>query len=139
MMQAFGPLANQQQRLVATAYDPMSVAPTAIGASRKRPFIRRPATSARGAVHVILRIRHDRRKKVPVWFAGSDDRRLMALAASGRTGPACERFERARSRPTPLWFLTTEPNAVVGPVHPEAMPVILDAGGGRDLDDGTLG
>jgi putative SOS response-associated peptidase YedK len=33
-------------------------------------------------------------------------------------------------------FLTTEPNAIVAPIHPKAMPVNPDdAGGGRRLDD----
>ena len=33
--------------------------------------------------------------------------------------------ERGRGHCGPVRFLTTEPNAVVGPIHPRAMPVIL--------------
>ena len=36
-------------------------------------------------------------------------------------------------------FLTTEPNAEVGAVHPKAMPVILTSPRMRDLADGPLG
>ena len=62
-----------------------------------------------------------------VWFALHDDRPLFAFAGiwtefKGDRG--------TKSKPTPgphlvYGFLTTTPNAVVAPIHPKAMPVIL--------------
>ena len=62
-----------------------------------------------------------------VWFALNPDRPLFAFAGiwtefRGDRGP--------KSKPVPgphlvFGFLTTEPNAVVAPIHPKAMPVIL--------------
>lgn len=66
-------------------------------------------------------------KKDIVWFALNDERPLFAFAGlwtqfQGDRGP--------KSKPVPgphlvYGFLTTEPNAVVAPMHPKAMPVIL--------------
>jgi putative SOS response-associated peptidase YedK len=73
-------------------------------------------------------------KKDIVWFALNEDRPLFAFAGlwtefRGDRGP--------KSKPVPgphlvYRFLTTEPNAVVAPIHPKAMPVILTAG--EELD-----
>jgi putative SOS response-associated peptidase YedK len=62
-----------------------------------------------------------------VWFALHEDRPLFAFAGiwtkfKGDRGP--------KSKPIPgphlvFGFLTTTPNAVVEPIHPKAMPVIL--------------
>ena len=67
------------------------------------------------------------KKKDVVWFAGNADRPLCAFA-----GIWCEfRGDRGtKSKPIPgphlvYGFLTTQPNAVVEPIHPKAMPVIL--------------
>jgi putative SOS response-associated peptidase YedK len=67
-------------------------------------------------------------KKDIVWFSIDDSRPLFAFAGiwtewDGERGP--------KSKPTVTGkhlayaFLTTEPNAVVGPIHHKAMPVIL--------------
>jgi len=64
-------------------------------------------------------------KKDIVWFSIDDSRPLFAFAGiwtewDGARGP--------KSKPTVAGnyaFLTTEPNAVVGPIHQKAMPVIL--------------
>ncbi|UPJ44951.1 SOS response-associated peptidase [Bradyrhizobium sp. 40] len=74
-------------------------------------------------------------KKDIVWFALSEDRPLFAFAGiwtefKGERGP--------KSKPVPgphlvYGFLTTEPNAVVGPIHPKAMPVILTTDEERDV------
>lgn len=66
-------------------------------------------------------------KKDVVWFALNDDRPLFAFAGiwtvfKGDRG--------AKSKPVPgphlvYGFLTTQPNAVVAPIHPKAMPVML--------------
>jgi putative SOS response-associated peptidase YedK len=66
-------------------------------------------------------------KKDVVWFALNAERPLFAFAGiwttfKGDRGP--------KSKPVPgphlvYGFLTTTPNAVVEPIHPKAMPVIL--------------
>ncbi len=66
-------------------------------------------------------------KKDVVWFALNEERPPFAFAGiwtiyKGERGP--------KSKPVPgphlvYGFLTTEPNAVVAPIHPKAMPVIL--------------
>jgi putative SOS response-associated peptidase YedK len=67
------------------------------------------------------------KKKDVVWFALNDDRPLFAFAGiwtefRGNRG--------TKSKPIPgphlvYGFLTTAPNAIVEPIHPKAMPVIL--------------
>jgi putative SOS response-associated peptidase YedK len=54
-------------------------------------------------------------KKRPYWFS-IPSRPLFAFAGIWRKVEGQPRFA----------FLTTEPNALVGAVHPKAMPVILD-------------
>jgi putative SOS response-associated peptidase YedK len=70
-----------------------------------------------------------------VWFAINDDRPLFSFAAiwtefKGHRG--------TKSKPVPgphlvYGFLTTSPNAVVEPIHPKAMPVILTTDEERDV------
>jgi putative SOS response-associated peptidase YedK len=67
------------------------------------------------------------KKKDVVWFALNENRPLFAFAGiwtmfNGDRG--------TRSKPIPgphqvYGFLTTAPNAIVAPIHPKAMPVIL--------------
>jgi putative SOS response-associated peptidase YedK len=67
------------------------------------------------------------KKKDVVWFALSDERPLFAFAGLWTTYGG-ERGTKAKPIPGPhlvYGFLTTEPNAVVKPIHPKAMPVIL--------------
>jgi putative SOS response-associated peptidase YedK len=74
-------------------------------------------------------------KKDVVWFALNPDRPLFAFAGiwtefRGERGP--------KSKPVPgphlvFGFLTTAPNAVVAPIHPKAMPVILTTNEERDV------
>jgi putative SOS response-associated peptidase YedK len=74
-------------------------------------------------------------KKDIVWFALNDERPLFAFAGlwtefKGDRGP--------KSKPVPgphlvYGFLTTEPNAVVAPIHPKAMPVILTTSEEQDV------
>ena len=59
-----------------------------------------------------------------IWFALDETRPLACFPASGQIGLPCGRSERARPSTT-YAFLTTEPNAEVGAIHPKAMPVIL--------------
>ena len=74
-------------------------------------------------------------KKYVVWFALNGDRPLTAFAGiwiefKGDRG--------TKSKPIPgphnvYGFLTTSPNAVVEPIHPKAMPVILTTDEERDV------
>ncbi len=64
-------------------------------------------------------------KSVPVWFA-LDDSRPLAFFAGIWTGWTSTRKVAEGEVTCDLFaFLTTEPNAEVGAVHPKAMPVIL--------------
>jgi putative SOS response-associated peptidase YedK len=75
------------------------------------------------------------KKKDVVWFALNDERPLFAFAGiwtmfNGDRG--------TKSKPVPgphqdYGFLTTSPNAVVEPIHPKAMPVILLTDEERDV------
>lgn len=61
----------------------------------------------------------------PVWFALSEERPL-AFFAGIHTGWTCTRKLAEGEITCDLFaFLTTEPNAEVGAIHPKAMPVIL--------------
>jgi putative SOS response-associated peptidase YedK len=62
-----------------------------------------------------------------MWFALTEDRPLFAFAGlwtpwRGVRGPKSAPVE---GRHELFGFLTTEANAVVAPIHPKAMPVIL--------------
>jgi putative SOS response-associated peptidase YedK len=66
-------------------------------------------------------------RKTPIWFALSEDRPLFAFAGlwtpwRGVRGPKSGSVEGEHEL---FGFLTCEPNAIVSPIHPKAMPVIL--------------
>lgn len=66
-------------------------------------------------------------RKTPTWFALDETRPLFAFAGmwrswTGRRGTKAEPIEGEHQLYS---FLICEPNAVVGPIHPKAMPVIL--------------
>jgi putative SOS response-associated peptidase YedK len=64
-------------------------------------------------------------KSEPVWFA-QDDSRPLAFFAGIWTGWTSTRKVSEGEVTCDLYaFLTTEPNAEVGAIHPKAMPVIL--------------
>jgi hypothetical protein len=77
----------------------------------------------------------DTKKRDVVWFALNEDRPLFAFAGiwtifNGDRG--------TKSKPIPgphnvYGFLTTAANAVVAPIHPKAMPVILTTDEERDV------
>jgi putative SOS response-associated peptidase YedK len=76
----------------------------------------------------------DQEKDV-VWFALNDDRPLFAFAGIW-TEFRGDRGTKSKPIPGPhhvYGFLTTAPNAVVEPIHPKAMPVILTADEERDV------
>ncbi len=62
----------------------------------------------------------------PVWFALSEERPLSFFA--GIWAPKWKSVRKVKEGETTndlFAFLTTEPNAEVGAIHPKAMPVIL--------------
>ena len=66
-------------------------------------------------------------RKTPTWFALDGSRPLFAFAGlwttwRGVRGPKSAPIEGTHEL---FGFLTTEANAVVAPIHPKAMPVIL--------------
>lgn len=66
-------------------------------------------------------------RKTPTWFSFDDSRPLAVFAGiwttwRGRRGTKSNPIEGDH---TLFGFLTTEPNDIVGPIHPKAMPVIL--------------
>jgi putative SOS response-associated peptidase YedK len=74
-------------------------------------------------------------KEGMVWFALNDDRPLFAFAGIWTTFNG-DRGTKSKPVPGPhqvYGFLTTSPNAVVEPIHPKAMPVILTTDEGRDV------
>ena len=67
------------------------------------------------------------KKKDVVWFALNEDRPLFSFAGIW-TDFKGDRGTKSKPIPGPhlvYGFLTTEPNAVVEPIHEKAMPVIL--------------
>ena len=74
-------------------------------------------------------------KKDVVWFALNDDRPLFAF---GGLWTEFKGDRETKSKPIPgphlvYGFLTTAPNAIVEPIHPKAMPVILTTDEERDV------
>ena len=75
------------------------------------------------------------KKKDVVWFALNEDRRLLAFAGMWTTYKG-DRGTKSKPIPGPhdvYGFLTTAPNAIVEPIHPKAMPVILTTDEERDV------
>lgn len=70
----------------------------------------------------------------PVWFALSDDQPLTFFAGIETRDWSCVRKMKTGWETCDVFaFLTTEPNAEVGAVHPKAMPVILTTDEERDV------
>lgn len=69
-------------------------------------------------------------RRPPVWFAADDGRPLMFFAGIWTRWTSVRKLKEGETTNDLFAFLTTEPNAVVGAVHPKAMPVIL-----RDRDE----
>ena len=67
------------------------------------------------------------RPAVPHWFALDADRPLFAFAGLWRPwdGVRGTKADPAEGSHQLFAFLTCEPNAVVAPIHPKAMPVLL--------------
>ena len=75
------------------------------------------------------------KKKDVVWFALSDSRPLFAFAGMWTTfnGDRGTKSKPILGPHLVYGFLTTAPNAVVEPIHPKAMPVILRTDEERDF------
>ena len=70
-----------------------------------------------------------------MWFALNEDRPLFAFAGIW-TEFRGDRGTKSKPIPGPhlvYGFLTTAPNAIVEPIHPKAMPVILTTEEERDV------
>ena len=61
----------------------------------------------------------------PVWFALDDTRPLACFAGIWTRWTSVRKVKEDQTTNDLFAFLTTEPNAIVAPIHPKAMPVIL--------------
>lgn len=61
----------------------------------------------------------------PVWFALGEDRPMACFAGIWTRWTSTRKLKEGEVTADLFGFLTCEPNAVVGPVHPKAMPVIF--------------
>ena len=61
----------------------------------------------------------------PVWFALGENRPIAFFAGIWTNWTSVRKVREGETTNDIFAFLTTEPNAVVAPVHPKAMPVIL--------------
>ena len=61
----------------------------------------------------------------PVWFALSEERPLAMFAGIWTRWTSVRKVKEGETSNDLFAFLTTEPNAEVGAIHPKAMPVIL--------------
>ena len=63
--------------------------------------------------------------KPPVWFALGETRPLACFAGIWTSWTSVRKVKEGETTNDLYAFLTTEPNAEVGAIHPKAMPVIL--------------
>jgi putative SOS response-associated peptidase YedK len=63
--------------------------------------------------------------KQPIWFAFHEDRPLAFFAGIWTRWTSTRKVKQGEVTADLYGFLTTDPNAEVGMVHPQAMPVIL--------------
>ena len=61
----------------------------------------------------------------PVWFALDETRPLAFFAGIWTTWTSVRKIKEGETTNDLFAFLTTEPNEIVAPIHPKAMPVIL--------------
>jgi putative SOS response-associated peptidase YedK len=69
----------------------------------------------------------------PAWFAFDESRPLAFFAGIWTRWKSVRKVREGETENDLFAFLTTEPNAVVAPIHPKAMPVILTTGQEIDL------
>jgi putative SOS response-associated peptidase YedK len=68
----------------------------------------------------------------PVWFALDEGRPLAFFAGLWTRWTSVRKVKEGETTNDLFAFLTTAPNAVVAPIHPKAMPVILTTRGEID-------
>ena len=61
----------------------------------------------------------------PVWFALDESRPLAFFAGIWTRWTSVRKVKEGETTNDLFAFLTTEPNAIVAPIHAKAMPVIL--------------
>jgi putative SOS response-associated peptidase YedK len=69
----------------------------------------------------------------PVWFAFDETRPLAFFAGIWTRWTAVRKIKEGETTNDIFAFLTTEPNKVVGAIHPKAMPAILTTRGEIDI------
>ncbi len=69
----------------------------------------------------------------PIWFAFDEDRPLAFFAGIWTRWTSVRKLKESEVTADLFGFLTTEPNAEVAMVHPQAMPVILTKEEERDI------
>jgi putative SOS response-associated peptidase YedK len=72
-------------------------------------------------------------KPEPVWFALAEDRPLAFFAGIWTRWTSVRKVAEGEITCDLFAFLTTEPNAEVGAIHPKAMPVILTQEDEREI------
>jgi putative SOS response-associated peptidase YedK len=72
-------------------------------------------------------------KKVPVWFAADETRPLLAFGGIWTNWMSVRKANEGEIKTDVFGFLTCNPNAEVGKVHPKAMPVILTTAEEHDV------
>lgn len=70
--------------------------------------------------------------KGPAWFAFGEDRPLAFFAGIWTSWTSVRKVKEGEVTADLYAFLTTEPNAEVGVIHPKAMPVILSTADERE-------
>ena len=61
----------------------------------------------------------------PVWFALNESRPLAFFAGIWTKWTSVRKVKEGKTSNDLFAFLTTEPNAIIAPIHSKAMPVIL--------------
>ena len=69
----------------------------------------------------------------PVWFALDDSSPLAFFAGIWTRWTSVRKVKEGETTNDPFTFLTTEPNAIVRPIHSKAMPVVLTTQGEIDV------
>jgi putative SOS response-associated peptidase YedK len=64
-------------------------------------------------------------RRAPVWFALDETRPLAFFAGIWTRWTSVRKVKEGETTNDVFAFLTTEPNKIVGAIHPKAMPVIL--------------
>jgi putative SOS response-associated peptidase YedK len=63
--------------------------------------------------------------RLPVWFALDETRPLAFFAGIWTKWTSIRKIKEGETTNDLFAFLTTQPNDIVAPIHPKAMPVIL--------------